>query len=112
MRVLTIGYPGRTRQFSLRGEQVDQVRRWLGNYHTLKEAIEAICELNHALQRPEDASRARSRRRKAVDIRSAEPRAQTPKRLRRRKNKSPTSCSPSAVVATGLWSPSGNLGLR
>ena len=64
MWVLTIGYAGgRTRQFSLRGEQVDQVRRWLGNYHKLKEAIEAICELNHALLRPEDAGRARSRAR-------------------------------------------------
>ena len=64
MWVLTIGYAGgRTRQFSLRGEQVDQVRRWLGNYHKLKAAIEAICELNHALLRPEDGGRARSRTR-------------------------------------------------
>src|ERR1700719_1405559 len=32
--VLTISYAGgRTRQFSLRREQVDDVRRWLGNYH-------------------------------------------------------------------------------
>src|SRR5712672_1871885 len=31
--VLTISYAGgRTRQFSLRREQVDDVRRWLGNY--------------------------------------------------------------------------------
>jgi hypothetical protein len=61
MWVLTIGYAGgRTRQFSLRGGQVDQVRRWLGNYHQLKEAIEAICELNHALLRPEDAGKRRS----------------------------------------------------
>jgi hypothetical protein len=51
MWVLTIGYAGgRTRQFSLRGEQVDQVRRWLGNYHNLKQAIEAICELNHGCE--------------------------------------------------------------
>jgi len=62
--VLTVGYAGgRTRQFSLRGEQVDAVRRWLGNYYKLKEAIEAICELNHALLRPEDTSQRRSRRR-------------------------------------------------
>jgi len=41
--VLTIGYTGgRTRQFSLRREQVDEVRRWLGNYHKLKEALEEI----------------------------------------------------------------------
>src|SRR5262252_7393371 len=58
MTVLTVSYAGgKTRQFSLRGEQVDQVRRWLGNYHKLKEAIEAICELNHALLRPDSARR-------------------------------------------------------
>ena len=61
--VLTIGYPGgRTRQFSLRREQVDEVRRWLGNYHQLKAAIEAICELNHALLRPDDAAPRRARK--------------------------------------------------
>ncbi len=61
--VLTIGYAGgRTRQFSLRGEQVDEVRRWLGNYHQLKAALEAICELNHALLRPEDAGQPRGRK--------------------------------------------------
>ena len=55
--VLNIGYPGgRTRQISLRREQVEEVRRWLGNYHQLREAIEAICELNHALLRPDDAT--------------------------------------------------------
>ena len=27
------------------------VRRWLENYQKLKEAIEAICEINHALLR-------------------------------------------------------------
>jgi hypothetical protein len=48
--VLTVSYAGgKTRQFSLRAEQVDEVRRWLGNYQKLKEAIEAICELNHDL---------------------------------------------------------------
>src|ERR1700730_9413954 len=46
--VLTVTYPGsRTRQFS--------VRRWLRNYQRLKAAIEAICELNHDLLRPERA---------------------------------------------------------
>ena len=61
--VLTIGYAGgRTRQFSLRREQIDEVRRWLGNYHKLREAIEAICEFNHALLRPEDAAPRRARR--------------------------------------------------
>jgi len=64
LSVLTVSYPGgRTRQFSLRRERVDEVRRWLGNYHKLKEAIEAICELNHDLLRPEDAGRRRSGKR-------------------------------------------------
>ena len=61
--VLTISYAGgRTRQFSLRREQVDDVRRWLGNYHKLKEAIEDICELNHALLRPDGAAPRRARK--------------------------------------------------
>src|ERR1700730_9881761 len=48
--VLTISYAGgRTRQFSLRREQVDDVRQWLGNYPKLKEALEGICELNQPL---------------------------------------------------------------
>jgi hypothetical protein len=60
--VLNVGYAGgRTRQFSLRREQIDEVRRWLGNYHTLKQAIEAICELNHALLRSDDAPPRRAR---------------------------------------------------
>src|SRR5271169_4928990 len=64
LSVLTVSYPGgRTRQFSLRRERVDEVRRWLGNYHKLKQAIEAICELNHDLLRPEDAGRRRSGKR-------------------------------------------------
>lgn len=56
--VLTISYPGgRTRQFSLRSEQVPQVRQWLGNYQKLKSATEAICELNHVLLRPDSSAR-------------------------------------------------------
>jgi hypothetical protein len=39
-----------------RPEHVAQVRRWLANYQKLKEAIEAICELNHDLLRPERAA--------------------------------------------------------
>jgi hypothetical protein len=54
--VLTVTYPGgRTQQFSVRRERVAEVRRWLANYQELKEAIEAICELNHDLLRPERA---------------------------------------------------------
>ena len=56
--VLTVSYPGgRTRQFSLRREQVAEVQRWLGNYQELKRALEAICELNHHLLRPDGAAR-------------------------------------------------------
>jgi hypothetical protein len=62
--VLTVSYPGgRTRQISLRGEQVEAVRRWLSNYQELKDALEVICELNHALLRPDpEAPQARRRR--------------------------------------------------
>jgi hypothetical protein len=42
---------------------VPEVRRWLHNYQNLKEAIEAICELNQELLRADrDASKARSKR--------------------------------------------------
>ena len=63
--VLTVTYPGgRTRQISVRRERVAEVRRWLSNYQELKGAIEAICELNHDLLRPErTASKARGKRR-------------------------------------------------
>jgi hypothetical protein len=55
--VLTVTYPGgRTRQLGVRRELVEEVRRWLANYQELKEAIEAICELNHDLLRPERAA--------------------------------------------------------
>ena len=61
MSVLTVSHPGgRTRQFSLRGEMVPVVRQWLANYQELKEAIEAICELNHELLRPPEETTARS----------------------------------------------------
>jgi hypothetical protein len=55
--VLTVSYAGRrTRQFSVRRERVEEVRRWLANYQELKEKIETICELNHDLLRPERAA--------------------------------------------------------
>ena len=65
LSVLTVSYPGgRTRQFSVRGEMVQRVRRWLANYQELKQAIEAICELNHKLLRPDEAAaRTRTKRR-------------------------------------------------
>ena len=62
LSVLTVTYArGRTRQFSLRREQIEEVRRWLGNYHKLRQALEEICEFNHALLRPDDAIPRRTR---------------------------------------------------
>lgn len=52
--VLSINYAGgRNKQISLRPEQVKQVRRWLANYRKLKDKLEAICETNHVLLRPD-----------------------------------------------------------
>lgn len=53
--VLSINYAGgRNKQISIRPEQREQVERWLANYHGVKDKLEAICELNHALLRPEE----------------------------------------------------------
>jgi hypothetical protein len=61
--VLTVSYAGgRTQQFSVRRERVDEVRRWLDNYQKLKEGIEAICELNHDLLRPTSGTSKRGRK--------------------------------------------------
>lgn len=50
--VLNVVYPGgRTRQLSLRPEQVPQVRQWIDNYHRVKQALEQISELNQAALR-------------------------------------------------------------
>ena len=55
--VLAVTYRGhRVRQISVRRERVAEVRQWLANYQELKEAIEAICELNHDLLRPQRAA--------------------------------------------------------
>ena len=63
LAVLTVTYPGGcTLQFSLRRELVPQVRRWLANYQRLKASLEAICELNHELLRPEPHRRRAGRR--------------------------------------------------
>ena len=54
--VLSINYPGgRNKQISIRPEQREQVERWLRNYHNVKDKLEAICELNQTLLRPEKA---------------------------------------------------------
>lgn len=64
LAVLTVSYPGgRTRQLSVRPEQIGDVRQWLANYQRLKEAIEEICEINHHLLRREDAPAKRARKR-------------------------------------------------
>ena len=56
LSVLTVSYPGgRTRQLSLRREMVPLVRRWLANYQRLRKAVEAICEINHDLLRPNES---------------------------------------------------------
>src|SRR6266581_6044543 len=50
--VLTVGYPGgKTRQVSLRPEQVPQVRKALEHYRDVKQTLEAISELNQFLLR-------------------------------------------------------------
>jgi hypothetical protein len=52
--VLTVTYPGgRTRQFSVRRERVEEVRRWLSNYQELRGRSKPFGELNHDLLRPE-----------------------------------------------------------
>jgi hypothetical protein len=50
--VLNVNYPGaKTRQLSLRPEQVPQVRKALDRYRQVKETLEAISELNQQLLR-------------------------------------------------------------
>ena len=50
--VLNVNYPGaKTRQLSLRPEQVSQVRKALRRYRQAKETLEAISELNQYLLR-------------------------------------------------------------
>jgi hypothetical protein len=54
--VLAVTYPGgRTRQISLRPEQVAEVRRQLDNYQRLKQTVEQVCELNQQALRAETA---------------------------------------------------------
>jgi len=59
--VLNVGYPGgKTRQLSLRPDQVPQVRRALKRFRQVKETLEAISELNQQLLRLDrDQSRAK-----------------------------------------------------
>lgn len=61
--VLNVNYPGaKTRQLSLRSEQVPQVRKALEHYREVKETLEAISELNQQLLRMDrDESRREDR---------------------------------------------------
>ena len=53
--ILSVNYAGgRNKQISIRPEERQQVERWLANYHSLKDKLEKICELNHLLLRPGD----------------------------------------------------------
>lgn len=50
--VLNVNYPGaKTRQLSLRPQQLPQVRKALQSYRRMKETLEAISELNQYLLR-------------------------------------------------------------
>ena len=50
--VLNVGYAGgKTRQLSLRPDQVPQVRQALDHYRQVKETLEGICEINQQLLR-------------------------------------------------------------
>lgn len=61
--VLNVNYPGgRTRQVSIRAEQVPLVRKALDHYRQVKETLEAISELNQQLLRMDrDESRHQER---------------------------------------------------
>jgi hypothetical protein len=61
--VLNVNYPGaKTRQLSLRAEQVPQVRKALEHYREVKETLESISELNQQLLRMDrDESRREDR---------------------------------------------------
>jgi hypothetical protein len=50
--VLNVGYPGgKTRQISIRPQQVKQVRRAIDQFHKIKDTLEAISEINQFLLR-------------------------------------------------------------
>lgn len=50
--ILTVGYPGgKTRQVSLRPDQVPEVRKAIQSYRKCKRSLEAISELNQFLLR-------------------------------------------------------------
>jgi hypothetical protein len=59
---VTLG-PGRTTGGIISADQVQQVRRWIGNYQRLKGDLERISEINREmLRRQQNALRARKRK--------------------------------------------------
>jgi hypothetical protein len=61
---VTLG-PGRTTGGIISTDQVEQVRRWIENYHRLKEDLERISEINRELLR-RDQNALRTRKRKGA----------------------------------------------
>jgi hypothetical protein len=50
--VLNVGYPGgKTRQISIRPQQVTQVRKAIQQFHRFRDTLEAISEINQYLLR-------------------------------------------------------------
>ena len=50
--VLNVGYPGgKTRQISIRPQQVKQVRKAIAQFHSVRDTLEAISEINQFLLR-------------------------------------------------------------
>jgi hypothetical protein len=50
--VLNVGYPpGKTRQISIRPQQVKEVRKAIDQFHKIKDTLEAISEINQFLLR-------------------------------------------------------------
>ena len=59
---VTLG-PGRTTGGIISTDHVEQVRRWIENYHRMKDDLESISEINRELlRREQNALRARKRK--------------------------------------------------
>ena len=59
---VTLG-PGHTTGGIIPAEQVEQVRRWIGNFQRLRDALEGISEINRELlRREQNTLRARKRK--------------------------------------------------
>lgn len=60
--IVTVTYPrGKTKQVSVTAEQLPQIRDWITNYRRIKDALEAISEINlEGLRSARDAAKAPS----------------------------------------------------